>query len=106
MADPNERLPALIREVTEAGLRINNLFHRADGRCQANLRSKVTPAFFEWGYGRTFVEALETALEKARGGKLATKATTDDQGRAAVQIGIVKEPVAPVVADPLDDLLG
>lgn len=73
MADPNARLPALLAEVRAAGFRVNNLFHRADGQCQANLRSAAeSPICFEWAYGHTFADALEAALAKARGGKSVT----------------------------------
>ena len=122
MADPNARLPALLAEVRAAGWRVQNLFHRADGQCQANLRSAAeSPICFEWAYGHTFVDALEAALAKARGGKSVTPripvgvTALPDGGGSPVAAPIseqidLEEAIAaapPVVEiDPLDDMLG
>lgn len=110
------RLPELIRQTRAAGFRINNLFHRADGRCQANLRSDSTPACFEFAVGRSFTEALEGALAKAGDGERAAgpKARIGvvvDQATLAPSEQIdpmrrLPEFVAPWQIDPLDELLG
>lgn len=110
MADPNARLPELLRQVAAAGFRLNNLFCRADGQCQANLRSSAeSPICFEWAYGHTFADALEAALAKARGGKSVTPRIPI--GVTALPDGVqidLEEAIAaaPAPADVAEDMLG
>lgn len=94
--DINAGLPALLREVKSAGYRLSNLFHRADGMCQANLRHATTPLIFAWAYGPSFTDALQAALDKARGGKVAPMAVVGDDARDARQIGGTKEVTKPI----------
>lgn len=51
---------ALIQEVAERHLRLNNLFQLMDGRWQANITDGEK--FWEFGRGDSAVEALQAAL--------------------------------------------
>lgn len=100
--DVNADLPRLIREVKRAGYKISNLFHRADGMCQANLRSTQTSALvFAWGYGPCFADALSAALQKARAGKVAPMSVVGDDERNPRALGELKEHTRPIHPDEL-----
>ena len=95
--DVNTDLPRLIREVKAAGYRINNLFHRADGQCQANLRSNTVGALvFAWAYGPCFADALEKALAKAKAGQTAPLSPVGDDDRDPRKLGDLTEVTRPI----------
>ncbi len=95
--DVNADLPRLIREVKQAGYRINNLFHRADGQCQANLRSsQVGGLVFAWAYGPCFADALAAALEKARKGVTAPLSSVGDDARDPRKLGDQTDVTKPI----------
>ena len=85
--DVNSALPELLKEVKRANFRVSNLFHRADGQCQANLRHVSVPLVFAFAYGPCFTDALAAALEKARKGVMAPMSSVGDDARDARQIG-------------------
>lgn len=89
--DINADLPDLLRQVREAGFKVNNLFHRVDGMSQANLRAVNVPLTFAFAYGPCFSDALRNALEKAKKGIVAPLSTFGDDARDPRQIGGTKE---------------
>ena len=94
--DINADLPDLLRQVREAGLKVNNLFHRADGMSQCNLRAVNVPLTFAFAYGPCFSDALRNALEKARKGIVAPVSIYGDDARDPRQIGGTKEVTRPI----------
>lgn len=95
--DVNADLPRLLREVKTSGFRINNLCHRADGMVQCNLRSHLSPLVFHWGYGPSFVDAVQAALDNARKGKVAHRAPVGDDAMDPHKIGNTVDPTDHVV---------
>lgn len=99
MTDVNAALPALLREVKSSGYRVSNLCHRMDGMVQANLRATKVAIDFHWGYGPSFVDALQAALDNARKGKVASAASVGDDAMDPRKVGQCVDPTD-VIGDP------